>query len=214
MNRREFGKTAGLVAVASVVVPKVLAEPFHSGQGVVHIYRDVEGNVQKEGTIFSSAEDMFLDRATSAQREAMQKARDNMPPAEIFTKVASEIPQQVPDGTDKKGYQHGAVRMMAAIDGYDPSFFEMGLVHPDVDLSDIGYVVLYRQAVRNKYTNKIKFFASSVPLDFARSVHPGQTIPVNKKIAIGTSHDEIERMARESFLKLQELVVEYHNREL
>jgi hypothetical protein len=47
----------------------------------------------------------------------------------------------------------------------------------------------------------------------ATDVVEGQTININKNIPIGTSHEEIERMARESFLKLQEMVAEYHNRE-
>jgi hypothetical protein len=44
-------------------------------------------------------------------------------------------------------------------------------------------------------------------------VNPGQFFSVNAYISIGTSNEEIERMARESFLKLQEVVKEYYNRE-
>jgi hypothetical protein len=72
---------------------------------------------------------------------------------------------------------------------------------------------MYRQAVRNKYTNKPALFVATIPLEVAQEVNPGQCIDINKSIQIGTSDVEIERMAQESFVKLQELVVEYYNRE-
>lgn len=198
MNRRDFSKTAGLVAAAVVVAPKILAEG--SPKWIIE-----QGDIDAE-----------WNEATPEQRLALQRMRDNIPTG-IFYRVTKEIPQQVPvftakDGSIKGSYQHGDCKIIGQVAGIHPWQFEDGKVEEDVDLSDISYMGIYRQGVRNKYTNEARLFASSVPLDWAMEVNPGQTVPIYKRFSLGTSDAEIERMARESFLKLQELVVEYHNR--
>ena len=207
MNRRDFSKTAGLVAAAAVVAPKILAEG--SPKWII-----------EQGDF-----DADWNEATPEQRLAIQRMQDNMPSPEIFKKVAGEFPPRVPiftsnQGAIKKSFQHGNFRILGAIGGLPPSAYEDGYIYLDevrkdtkqTDLSDISYTGMYRQAVRNKYTNKPALFVSSVPLDWAMEVNPGQTVHIYKRFSLGTSDAEIERMARESFLKLQELVVEYHNR--
>lgn len=198
MNRRDFSKTAGLVAAVVVVAPKILAEG--SPKWIIE-----QGDIDAE-----------WNEATPEQRLALQRMRDNIPTG-IFYRVTKEIPQQVPvftakDGSIKGSYQHGDCKIIGQVAGIHPWQFEDGKVEEDVDLSDISYMGIYRQGVRNKYTNEARLFASSVPLDWAMEVNPGQTVHIYKRFSLGTSDAEIERMARESFLKLQELVVEYHNR--
>jgi hypothetical protein len=208
MNRRDFSKTAGLVAAAAVVAPKILAEG--SPKWII-----------EQGDF-----DADWNEATPEQRLAIQRMQDNMPSPEIFKKVAGEFPPRVPiftsnQGAIKKSFQHGNFRILGAIGGLPPSAYEDGYIYLDevrkdtkqTDLSDISYTGMYRQAVRNKYTNKPALFVATIPLEVAQEVNPGQCIDINKSIQIGTSDVEIERMAQESFVKLQELVVEYYNRE-
>ena len=213
MNRRDFSKTAGMVAAAAVVAPQLLAEPQKNPRKMVRLYRDADGKFQTEEIPNPNTDSYFEDKTTPAQREAIQRMQDNMPPSEIFTRVASEYPQLVPTATDKKGFQQGAVRIICTIGGHHAGDFYDGI--EGVDLSDITYVAMYRQAVRNKYVSRWPtLFVATVPLDWAAETNPGQTIPATKRIKIGTSYTEIERMARESFAKLQEMVIEYHNREI
>lgn len=113
----------------------------------------------------------------------------------IFHRVAGEFPKSVPDfirndGTVLEYFRHGHFRIMES----------MG-----------DYVVIYGQAVRNKHSNESKIFVATVPLGWAKETKPGQSFPVESKITLGTSQSEVEEMARKSFSKLQELVIEFHN---
>jgi hypothetical protein len=111
--------------------------------------------------------------------------------------VATAIPSTVPSaGTEDKfrGWDHGACRQSTLPDGRSVGF--------------------YRQAVRNKYTQQVKYFAVSIPLDFYGEIEPGQSLNITKGMLGIETAEEIAEMARESFLKLQELVVEWHNREV
>ncbi len=96
---------------------------------------------------------------TPEQRAAIQYMEDNKPPSWIFEKIAKEVKQAVPDGTDKPSWKHGSYRVLGNIDGYSEYQFENGLVPKDIDLAKISYVVFWRQAVANKKTKKVKAFA-------------------------------------------------------
>jgi hypothetical protein len=229
MNRRDFNKTVGLVATAAVVEPKILAEQFNPHK-MTRLYLDSNGKWQSEPVLDYKPVDLDddWDKSTPEQRAAIRRMHDNMPSHDIFKKVASETSQLVPlftkrDGTVKTSFQHGNSLMLGSIDGLPSYHYENGYTYDkegnrkeiiDPDLSNICYFGIYRQGVRNKYTNEAALFVATIPLEFAQEVNPGQTISFEKRIPIGTPDAEIERMARESFLKLQELVVEYHNREM
>ncbi len=110
--------------------------------------------------------------------------------------IALSIPSTVPpvEADNSNGWGHGTCRRSSLPDGRSVGF--------------------YRQAVRNKHTQEIKYFAVSIPLDFCGEIDPGQSINVTKGMSGLECLEEIEVMARESFLKLQELVTEWHNREV
>jgi len=192
MNRRDFGKTASLVAATAVVAPEILAQPV-SGIDQIDYYR-----VPDE-----------WDDATPQQLAALKRMEENIPPLWIFETIAKEIPQQVPDASKHAHWMHGDIRVFGMIDGQ----FPLPNYKLDLDLSKIGWMGFWRQAVRNRYTQKVSAFISTIPMFLATEIDPGQAFDVKDYVPIGTSHEDIERIARESFLKLQELVVEYHNRE-
>jgi hypothetical protein len=148
------------------------------------------------------------------EREAVERAKKNAPPIEIFVEVAKSIHQTIPDVDDRPGWKHGATRMVTRIGGVNAYEIEDGLAPSDLDLSNIDYTVFYRQAVKNKHTGEIKYFATWVPFESAIEVHPGQSIEIKGDgIPIGWDREELEAMARESFLKLQEMCEEFYNRE-
>jgi hypothetical protein len=136
---------------------------------------------------------------------------DNKPPHWIFGKIAKEIHQEVPDGTDKPAWGHGSYKVIGNIDGYCEWQFEQGIVPSDIDLTNIRYVIFWRQAVPNKKTKEVKAFASWTG-GGAQSVVPGQTITVDdgKYITIGTSNEEIERLAKDALINLQKMVKKYY----
>ena len=183
-----------------------------------------------------------VNLATPEQREAIKRMEDNMPPKWIFEKVAKEIPQQVPDGTDKTGWKFGSARVIGRIGGFSPDEFVQGhnfdYVNDkrpslsDADLSDIKYCAFWRQSAHTKRYDEYKkdcdrnieqvelsqpsewteypvAFAATIPLGFCGKVTPGQDVNIERWIPIGTSNEEIERMARESIVRLQEVVKEY-----
>jgi hypothetical protein len=160
----------------------------------------------------------YYGNATLEQREAVKRMEDNEPPHWIFEKIKKDIPQEVPDATDKPGWKYGSFRILGVIDGKSP-YMDMNVAKMDTDLdlegrdlSKIGHVVFWRQIAQNKNNPEkpLKLFASNVPYVWAMEVEPGQTVPITTYIPIGTSNEEIERMARESFLKLQEVVKAYY----
>ena len=84
----------------------------------------------------------------------------------------------------------------------------------DLDLSKIDYVGFYRQAAINKNTGEIKYFYATIPIGSAGSARLGETFEVKDGvIPFDWDREELEVMARESFLKLQEMVTEFYNRE-
>ena len=192
-----------------------------TGKKFIRVYRDADGKIQQEETsetILESSipveEDFGL--ATPEQRAAIKFGADNIFPIEILSEVAASIPPSAPNGSEKPGWVHGACRRVWTIGGYDVWAIENGTAPKDIDLSDIQYVGFYRQAVKNKYTGEVKGFATTVPLTFAGEVTPGQTIELKKEgqpIRPGWKREEVESMARESFLKLQEMCEEFYNRE-
>src|ERR1700677_2133989 len=145
--------------------------------------------------------------ATPEQLEALKRAEKDDFPIELLVDVAKSIPQVVPNGSDKGGWGYGACRRTIMIGGHDWSQFENGTVPKDVDLTDIRHVPLYRQAVKNKHTGEVKGFFVTIPFTNGGEVTPGQTINVERAgFPIGTRHEEITRVATESFLTLQEMV--------
>lgn len=134
------------------------------------------------------------------------------PLLELLKEVASANPSAVPN-TGKNGWEYGSCHISGRIGGWDSWSLENGMAPNDLDLSDITYVGFYRQAVANKYTGTIEPFVAVVPLGFSGPIQPGQTVEVKDSIPFDWKREDVEKMARESFAKLQELVVEYHNRE-
>ncbi len=155
---------------------------------------------------------------TAEQKEAIDRACAKMHRIrEIFAKVASEIHQTVPDGTDKKGWKFGSFRILSKSGEYYINEYgdvsEMNRVTPEldgVDLSKVGYIAIWRQAARNKRTQEVKGFAAWIPDCVVECVEPGQTIDVKEYLSNDTKDEEIERLARESFMKLQDMVKEYY----
>lgn len=153
--------------------------------------------------------------ATPEQRVAIKYANDNGYPIEILAEVAASIPQTVPNGSDKGGWGYGACRRICTIGGCTIGQFEDGSAPKDVDLTDIKYFGFYRQAVKNKHTGELKGFAAIVGSNtFTGEVEPGQEIEVKGEvIRHGWNREDVEKAARESFLRLQELCEEFYNRE-
>lgn len=133
--------------------------------------------------------------------EAIISAHDGPINAYMLADVAKSIASQVniPGWTPTPGWGHGACRTIVKIGGYEIGSFEDKKVPSDADLSDLRYYGFYRQEVKNKHTGEIGHFAAVVPLE-------GDGFRCDVK------REEIEAAARESFLKLQELVEEFHNR--
>lgn len=140
------------------------------------------------------------------------KRINNAPLGEILRAVAASIPSTVPE-SEKDDWKHGAMHVSGRINGWDSWSIENMMAPNDLDLSDISYVGFYRQAVINKYTGEPEFFIAVVPLGFSGEVKPGQTVDIQKSIPFEWKAEDVEAQARESFLKLQELVTEYYNRE-
>jgi hypothetical protein len=199
MNRRNFfGKIVKMVA-ALAVAPKVLAE-----------------SQTKPPLDFSEPLPPLTKADCSPEMiEAFELMRDNLPRIRsIFEKVAKEHPYNpVPDeGIFTWGY--GDLKISGRVGQYDECDYENGRarwfsrVPPS---NTIWYGCMWRQAVRNKYTGELKYFISLTSQ--AKSVVPGQEVTVSNPITLDMNSEEIEKIARESFLRLQELAVEYHNRE-
>jgi hypothetical protein len=155
-------------------------------------------------------DDDWSEHATPELRATFKIVEENIPPHDIFKKIVNEIPQKVPDGKDKPGWKYGSFRSSERIGEYDTLDIQRGYsiedgkikeISDNIDLSDIKYCVYYRQTCRNKHTDRLQHFVVLV--------HPEgkQFIP------IGTSNEEIENLARKSFLTLQEVVEEYYESE-
>ena len=143
---------------------------------------------------------------------AIERMNAHAPDAEFLREIALSIPPVVPE-VEKSGWNHGSCRVSGRIGGHSHWDIEQNFAPLDIDLSKIDYVAFYRQAVANKYTGDLKGFCVTIPLDFSGEVVEGQTIPVTKSIPFEYTKEDLEAMARESFLKLQEMVQEWHNRE-
>ena len=151
---------------------------------------------------------------TPEEQQAVESAKKNAPPIEIFVEVAKSIAQTIPDVDDMPGWEHGATRMITRIGGVDAYTIEDGMAPDDIDLSKIEYTAFYRQAVRNKHTGEIKHFATWVPFGSVVEVQPGQSIKTSMDgISVGWKREDVEKAARESFLKLQEMCDEFYNQE-
>jgi hypothetical protein len=156
---------------------------------------------------------MPMIEANMPLQQALKRI-NKAPLEEILSAVAASIPSTVPE-VEKDGWKHGAMHVSGRINGWDSWSIENGMAPSNaLDLADITYVGFYRQAVINKYTGEPEFFVAVVPLGFSGEVKPGQTVEVQKSIPFDWKTEDVEAMARESFLKLQELVVEYYNREI
>lgn len=144
--------------------------------------------------------------------EAYKRAKEKEPPLTFFKSIADSIPSQVPE-FDKRGWNHGSCRIVTRIDGHDLWSVENGFGSTSLNLDKFDYVVCFRQAVKNKHTGEAKGFCATVPLGFCGEVTNGQTINVPLSIPADYDPAWLEDEARKSFLKLQELVVEWHNKE-
>lgn len=201
MNRRDFGKSASLVAAAATIAPNLLAQPL-------------AGNSHWSGM---PSEREYLESIgwtpeQIAAWERMRRFEEHV--RGIYSEVAGEFPQTVPNGSDKKIWQHGAYRVCGRIGSFQEDYIDYPSFPSHVDLSDIKCFCVWRQGVCNKYTNEIKSFASWGTSDAdAKCVIPGQAVTVHEDVSIKMSDEEIAQFARATFGKLQEMVVEFHNRE-
>ena len=136
-----------------------------------------------------------INKEDTPYGRALKQMEGHFPPVEIFAEVAASIPQVVPDVEVRSSWKHGSMRCIGRIGGYNSWAIESNMAPSDLDLSRIDYIAFYRQAVSNKHTGEVKFFGTSIPIPF------------------DWNREDLEAMARESFLKLQELVTEFYNRE-
>jgi hypothetical protein len=156
-----------------------------------------------------------IDNSQTPLALAITRMNENAPQAEMFREVAASIPQSVPDVLEVKGWYYGSCRVIGRIGGFDHWSIENGMTSSDIDLSKIDYIAFYRQAVKNKHTGKLGFFVVTIPLSFNGEVQPGASVAApSEGIQIGWKREDVEAMARESLLKLQELVAEFYNREV
>jgi hypothetical protein len=194
MNRRDFGKTAGMVAATAVVAPKILADSAKE---------NLNERIELEEYGYTPEQIYAIIRMRHGKLRI----------CDIFNEVKKEFPQEVEDGADKKGWHYGdPCKVMGRIGSTCENTWGPMYFHTHTDLSDINYVAFVRQAIRNKHTNELKYVAAWSPVQ-ADSVEPGQTITAKEWIRIDTSDEEVKRIARETFSIFQELVIEYHNRE-
>ncbi len=109
-------------------------------------------------------------------------------------------------------WRYGDFKIEGRVGIFKDSDYESGRVYSYGSIPpvrNINYLTMWRQAVRNKFTGELKYLVG-IP-NGAKEVVPGQDVtiyPVN----LNMTSDEIETVARESFAKLQELVIEYYNR--
>lgn len=152
--------------------------------------------------------DNFIDSelVSPEQVAAVNRMHERFPPLSIFQRVVASIPQETPDGSTKyPGWMYGSIRIMGSIGGYE---YVSSPLPTDVDLSDIKYSVFFKQTARK--SGEVAYgFAASVPLDVCKQVDPGECIDLAKYIPIDWTEDQVEAMARESFLALQKLIKEY-----
>lgn len=195
MNRRDFGRITSLAAATACVAPQILAEPLSSIP-----YPEPAGD---------------WDKSTPEQRLAIKRMEENMPSSEIFRSAANLIPQAIPDGINKHGWQYGDHKIWGLIDRYSPDWYRDGKIGAKADLSKIEYNAFYKQTVLRKMDKHPTFFVVSVPYSFIGMVFPGQEVSMafRPTIKLGTPRKDIEDMAKESFLALQKIVKEYYQEE-
>ena len=110
---------------------------------------------------------------------------------QTLVKVSESFPKIVPklEGEQFNGWGHGACRRARGF----------------------GF---YRQAVQNKHSGEVKYFFVSIPSLICGEVELGRTIELSGEgIPENATNEEVETMARESFQKLQDMVVDFYNRE-
>lgn len=198
MNRRDFGRTASFVAAVAVAAPHVLADKSKYAHPTSPAW-DERAFLKECGCTPDQIEAI----------ERMEQFRKRV--SGIFGNVAKEFPRMAPDASDKSGWVHGAYRIAGGIGaGYVDLMYPRFI--PSTDLSDIHCVGFWRQAVRNKHTQEIKYFASWTP-SHAAEVYPGREVTIKEDVKIAMSDKEISDIARKSLAKLQELVVEFYNAE-
>lgn len=131
---------------------------------------------------------------------AMEALGGNYPSIFSLHDVAMAIPKSVPDARDHGPYRHGCCRYNSNKHG-----------------EQVG---MYSQEVANKYTGEIKKFIATVPLGFCGEVDVNDlSSDRNQRLCYDLpgfgdewTKEVVEAKAQESFLKLQEMVVEYHER--
>lgn len=206
MNRRDLLKTAGLATSMAIVTPKVLAHPMLT-----------DSNSEEKWAGFADERSYLENIGWNPDQIAawMRMRKFEKRVRSIYRDVASEFPQKIPDGTDKTIWRHGDYRITGRV-GHrsDADCSYPGAPYPTTRLSDITCFCFWRQAVRNKHTEELKFFASWGTIDTdTKSVIPGQSVTVHDDLKISMSDNEIAQFARKSFLKLQEMCEEFYNRE-
>ncbi len=156
-----------------------------------------------------------IDQTQTPLAVAIKMMNEHAPLAEMFREVAASIPQQVPDAVNVPGWNYGSCRVVGRIGGFDHYSIENGIAPSDLDLSKIDYVGFYRQAVMNKNTGEIKYFYATIPIGSIGSASLGGTFEIKEDAVIpfGWNREEVETMARESLVKLQEMCAEFYNLE-
>lgn len=196
MNRRDFGKAALATAAVVAVAPQILATPKS--------FKELDERSELEEYGYTPEQIAAMIRMSHGKWRIYS----------IFHQVQKEFPQKVPNGADKIGWRYGdPCRILGCIgSANESSWSPIMRFSPSTDLSDIKYVAFVRQAVRNRHTNELKYFASWTPAQ-ADSVYIGKTVVVKEYIHINTSDEEVARIAREMYLQLENLAVEFYNKE-
>jgi hypothetical protein len=205
MNRRDFGKTAGMVAATAVVAPRILAETMPKDDQVDYY------KLWDEDNLYTSKQRADIDRSCLKMKKI----------GEFCKKIVSQTPQTVPNDHYNNSWRYGDFRIHAKSGKY--TIYQNGEVYrwenvadsldKEADLSNVNYILFWKQAVRNKYTQELKFFISKTPTS-AESVNPGQTVTINESLTNNSTDEEIEAWARVSFNTLQSMVIEHYNREV
>jgi hypothetical protein len=151
----------------------------------------------------------LLDEMKPEYREAWERTEGFRDLPEILFAASGSVSLSAPYAGVEDEWNHRSLRPACMIGGLGIEAFENDAVPENTDLTDARFVGFFKQSVKNKKTGEIKQFFATVPLDCCGEAIPGLSFHVTKGIPLDWKREEVEAMAKESFLKLQQLAVEY-----
>lgn len=135
--------------------------------------------------------------------EALKRVEENKPP--YPTEICKEYPTSNEDDW-RKSSRPNFLGWKGMIGGWsaDSWTFEYGMVPHDVDLSDIGYIGIWRSRIASG-----KFAWCVVPSMIKGESLPGDTLSVGKeRIQIGAPQEEIDAAVRKGYDIIKQMVTE------